>query len=210
MIGPEAKVYVSVKTFAYISLMAPVVSARCWNFDPHLPQLRGVLLEHNPHHLLKPYASLAQALKFSDIRNYIAALRRSHPYERAEQLLTTLSGSEAEEQVVKGNGRLAGADELKVFRAHEEPPASAPPRLDKAKAQPRPVPAAVRPAKPPEIFALRPEPLLPSTPVHESVTDSEDRDGVGSVWISTALFALLIVLGILLAAYTFVRPFWNP
>src|SRR5260370_20385607 len=81
-------------------------------------RLREVLLQHNPHHLLKPYANLGEALKSSDIRNYVAALRRSHPYERAEHLLETLTGDDQEENGPKIQKQ---PEELKVFRVSEEP-----------------------------------------------------------------------------------------
>src|SRR5713101_2068359 len=50
-------------------------------------RLRQSLLQLNPHHLLKPYTSFAEAMDSTDIRNYLTALRRSHPYEKAEHLL---------------------------------------------------------------------------------------------------------------------------
>ena len=60
-------------------------------------RLRFRLLQHNPHHLLKPYNSFALALKSLDVQNYISALRRSHPYERAEHLLETIHSHGGEE-----------------------------------------------------------------------------------------------------------------
>src|SRR5713101_223049 len=56
-------------------------------------RLRGRLLQHNPHHLLKPYFSFAEAMKSADVQNYVSALRRSHPYEKAENLLEGLRQS---------------------------------------------------------------------------------------------------------------------
>src|SRR5262245_55499385 len=50
-------------------------------------RLRGRLLQQNPHHLLRPYASLAEALKVADVRSYVTDLRRSYPPETAENLL---------------------------------------------------------------------------------------------------------------------------
>src|SRR5262249_9490462 len=50
---------------------------------------RARLLQFNPHHLLKPYNSLAEALKAPDVQSYVADLRRSYPRESAEHLLKT-------------------------------------------------------------------------------------------------------------------------
>src|SRR6266849_2933479 len=88
-------------------------------------RLRGVLLQHNPHHLLKPYTSLAEALKSNDVRNYVAALRRSHPYERAEHLLETLSDDAGAEQTghttdVPAPAKQAQKEELQIFRVQDE------------------------------------------------------------------------------------------
>src|SRR5262245_63146051 len=56
-------------------------------------RLRGRLLQHNPHHLLKPYSSFAEAMKSADVQNYVGALRRSHPYDKAETMLEELRKS---------------------------------------------------------------------------------------------------------------------
>jgi hypothetical protein len=53
-------------------------------------KLRLRLLELNPSHLLKPFASLAEALKSRDIVDYVAGLRRSYPPQTAEHLLESL------------------------------------------------------------------------------------------------------------------------
>ena len=42
-------------------------------------QIRTLLLQHNPHHLLRPYASFAEAVNSPDVHSYVSALRRSHP-----------------------------------------------------------------------------------------------------------------------------------
>jgi hypothetical protein len=53
-------------------------------------RIRGLLLQRNPHHLLRPYGSLAEAMGSADVQSYVNALRRSHPYEASEQLLQSL------------------------------------------------------------------------------------------------------------------------
>src|SRR5437660_11584317 len=50
-------------------------------------RLRGRLLQRNPHHLLKPFASFAEALRSPDVQGYVADLRRTYPPAAAEQLL---------------------------------------------------------------------------------------------------------------------------
>src|SRR5947209_3651772 len=58
--------------------------------DAEAERLRGRLLQHNPHHLLKPYSSFAEAMASADVQNYVSALRRNHPYDKAENLLINL------------------------------------------------------------------------------------------------------------------------
>src|SRR5262245_61857021 len=50
-------------------------------------RLRGRLLQANPHHLLRPFDSFAEALKSPDVRGYVTDLRRLYPPETAQQLL---------------------------------------------------------------------------------------------------------------------------
>ena len=58
--------------------------------------LRLRLLKVNPHHMLKPYASFAEALKASDVLTYVKDLRTNYPADVAEDLLRTLQGDEAQ------------------------------------------------------------------------------------------------------------------
>src|SRR5262249_53916151 len=55
-------------------------------------EFRARLLENNPHHLLRPYPSLAEAMKSSDVYSYIADLRGTYPLDEAEKLLAALRG----------------------------------------------------------------------------------------------------------------------
>src|SRR5437870_6932776 len=127
-------------------------------------RLRGRLLQHNPHHLLKPYNSFAEAMKSADVQNYVSALRRSHPYEKAENLLEGLrqSGERAvspstpllktspELEVTPRTEASAAGEELKVFRVMDtaqEPKAS--PSRPAAHVRPPSASAAPPPARPP-------------------------------------------------------------
>ena len=53
-------------------------------------RLRLRLLKVNPHHMLKPYGSYAQALKTPDVLTYVKDLRVNYPANVAEDLLRTL------------------------------------------------------------------------------------------------------------------------
>jgi hypothetical protein len=151
-------------------------------------RLRQQLLQHNPHHLLKPYANFADAMHSTDVQNYVTALRRSHPYEKAEHLLETQRA---------GDGAPA-----EIFRVAKDAPvpASAPGNRMPA-ARPRPV----------ETFAVRKEPEI-ARPTR-LLSEPEPDEG-GGAWVSIGLFWLVLLAGLALAAYTLLRPFvpagWLP
>jgi hypothetical protein len=200
-------------------------------------RLRGRLLQHNPHHLLKPYSSFAEAMKSTDVQNYIGALRRNHPQEKAESLLEglrkigprspgggegTAKGSTPPRPTSSPENASAASKEvpqpredIKVLRLMDEGgPGAQPSSPGTPPAGPRPVratpssqaPQAPRPAIVPDVFPLRREPY----PVNMSRTaspDPEGRDPSPGAWVSTALFVLVLVIGIALGAYTLYRPF---
>lgn len=109
---------------------------------------RQRLLRTNPHHLLKPYASFAQAMETTDIQLYIRDLQQNYPADVAQGLLNSQSqvvASPAEQLVpvtapeINFNGSPDllmeddgnnGADSLKIYSLSKEEPSSAvPPTL---------------------------------------------------------------------------------
>ncbi|HEY1860863.1 MAG TPA: hypothetical protein VGG61_10940 [Gemmataceae bacterium] len=54
-------------------------------------KLRMRLLKHNPHHLLRPYSSFAQALSSADVQSYVNDLRNSYPPNKAVEMLASAS-----------------------------------------------------------------------------------------------------------------------
>jgi hypothetical protein len=211
-------------------------------------RIRHRLLQANPHHLLKPYASFAEAMRSADVQNYVSALRRSHPYEKAEHLLeemgqdaggakqgpirpvTSGTGSREMERTSTKEPAERG-DELKVFRVlnEEEEPKPSPSRVrpvppvqpaqtgrtSGASSRPAPGPQPVRPTRPatmPEVFPLQREES--PAPRRSAFSEGEERDYGGGGWVAIGLFWLVLIVGILLAVYTFARPFlpfgWLP
>src|SRR5438552_1938418 len=121
-------------------------------------RLRGRLLQVNPHHLLRPYRSLTEALLSPDVRNYVSDLRQTHKPEDAERLLRSLHKGDVADKaerpiqpVTNEPSRLA-ADSLKVYRVKiEEEESRALPHSAPVVA-PRPTPKpplAANPAKRP-------------------------------------------------------------
>src|SRR5262249_57400332 len=56
-------------------------------------RLRIRLLQQSPHHMLKPFASFAEAMHSPDVQGYISDLRQTYPLETAEELLRSFQGN---------------------------------------------------------------------------------------------------------------------
>jgi hypothetical protein len=54
---------------------------------PRSEQIRAQLLEMNPHHLIKPYASSQEALQSPNFANYLGQLRKNFTPAKAQALL---------------------------------------------------------------------------------------------------------------------------
>ena len=179
--------------------------------------LRDRLLQHNPHHILRPFSSFSEAMKSVDVRNYASALKRSHPFEQAEHHLETMGrgGSAKDSPGVPKKHAGTAADEIKVFRLEGmdgEPLQTSGSTGSSTSAK---TPVTQRPISAPpirraksiaEVFKLRPEPA--NTP-RLSVRNDEDDEtfAAGNRWVATLTFAAATVVTVLLTAYVFVRPF---
>jgi hypothetical protein len=121
-------------------------------------RIRGRLLRHNPQHLLKPYASLAEAMKTTDVQNYVSGLRRGYPPESVEGLLESMRAAKigretgTPEAVEDEAGTLHMPSALPPSRPPAKPPAKradAPPVYAvKDEGQTKPEPARPRPVAP--------------------------------------------------------------
>lgn len=102
-------------------------------------RLRQRLLQSNPHHMLKPFSSFAQALQSTNIQIYIHDLQVNYPPETAGDLLRNLRGGKAEPAVIPQTAPLIeirdeptlplgnAMEPLKVYPLREEPQATIPP-----------------------------------------------------------------------------------
>ncbi len=198
-------------------------------------RLRGRLLQANPHHLLKPFTSFAEALQSPDVEGYVADLRRTYPPEAAANLLHSQqkpAGRAAQEARVPALPQVAGrppageaapAPGPSVFRLKptaEEPrpntgvPRPAPPPRAPARpegppaAPPRPRPPQSAPA--PRVPALTPLPRPAVSHPRRSQPESEDEDTATGAWVASSLFVLVLASGAALALYTLARPFLPP
>lgn len=189
--------------------------------------LRARLLQHNPHHLLKPYATFAEAMRSTDVQNYVAALRRSHPFEKAEHLLESIRQT-ADEPNAPDRGAayrvVEGGEESRPERTPSRlvPHLSPTPKEKPMPDTPRPRPASAgQPAPAPasgrsgarDIYPVRREPL-PRGPLVPGLAAPDDRDSRAGSWVSLLLFWLMLPAALVLAGYTLLHPFlpraWLP
>jgi hypothetical protein len=173
-------------------------------------RLRARLLKLNPHHLLKPFASYAEAARAPDIQSYVAGLRRNYPYDAALGLLDSLRLNEMSQPPAKAPAaarpreQAAERDVLPVYRLQDADadrrPASAPQPSAANRPAPRPMPAPAQP--------IRPYPLVQDDAPRAGSRQPADDDGPpAGAWFCTVLFTLTLVAGLALAAYTFASPF---
>lgn len=157
-------------------------------------RIRQRLLRLNPHHLLRPFGSLTEALDSADVQDYLDFLRQKYPPPAAEELLRSLeevpptAGSETD---LPPTMALLEVDEvlpepppnlyetLKVYRVQEPPveptarPSAAPPpppvkKKPTLQPVPKPRPQYVDgPAAPPPPRPARPRPMVPRRPEPE-------------------------------------------
>jgi hypothetical protein len=70
-------------------VIAASIAARC-----ELPRIaaycRSKILEHNPQHLIRRWATVEEAMSDSDFLHLLRSVQRRYPLERAERLLDTL------------------------------------------------------------------------------------------------------------------------
>jgi hypothetical protein len=191
--------------------------------------LRLRLLEVNPHHMLKPYASFAQALKSPDVLTYIKDLRVNYPAKVAEDLLRRLQtedkcspGANPAPAAKAGFGGSSGAGPvpaasgelfLNSKEAHRDLAPTAPPGA-------LPIPydlAPLRPDSRPQTLPLQaPVPIRPRSPKPAPLPFAADsvparaaaeRSTNGGSWLTILLFLLVLASGAALAGFTFLRPY---
>ena len=86
-------------------------------------RLRMKLLQANPHHMLKPYASFDQARSAPDVDTYVRNLRLNYSQPVAEDLLRTLrAGGDPPTQPMQRVAPAPAVDPASEATVHLEPP----------------------------------------------------------------------------------------
>ncbi len=195
-------------------------------------RLRQRLLQHSPHHLLKPYSSFAEARRTPDVQGYLKELRQDYPVDRARGMLSSLRAAQAppapkpkapntdpELILPVGDDAVDEPEPLKVYRMRQDKEEPARPRPGLPRNRPAPparpsmlgrAPASSSAAGP--AYPVRPTPPAPSLPRREGEVD--ERAAAAGGWLASLLFVLIAAVGLGLAVYTLARPFlpaeWLP
>jgi hypothetical protein len=135
---------------------------------------RQRLLAANPNHLLKPYASFAQAIQTPDVQTYVSDLRRNYPPDVAGSLKQSLQGTEEREAReipvtaplfnLDSGPDLLMSDEnepLKIFNLRDEHASGIPPTLPPEKLAAA-TGASPKRTIPQTLFDVEPPPALPA------------------------------------------------
>jgi hypothetical protein len=173
-------------------------------------KLRLRLLELNPSHLLKPFASLSEALKSRDIVDYIEGLRRSYPPQTAEQLLESFKGEQAGRAGPNTTASPHGSVELPALeRISSHRPA--PTKLAPSSAKPN----DQQPNTAPPVQADQAEGALksrfashnrtwaetPRASWREGWSDPDKREPPAGAWASTLVFSAGMIAAVALVGY---------
>jgi hypothetical protein len=180
--------------------------------------LMSRLLRANPHHMLRPFTSFAQAMASADIRNYVGELRRTHPPQQAEAEFDALRAGRAaaprQTRALPPTAPVVNLDDipsigdeyepLKLHRVQDEAAAPPAPRVPRP-APPRP--PAPPPQAPPRPAHPVPIGLEPTTESPLPPPPADPEEAARGSWLSVALFALVLGAGLAVAGWTLLRPF---
>lgn len=146
-------------------------------------RLRARLLQGNPHHLLKPFPTMREAMESGDIHDYVTDLRRRFPTSHAAELLEKMRAKDAPiEPPLK--------PERSVFKIQDEP---TPVKVEPFVAAP---PKKRPPTRSPYELVPEPEPPKERSP-----------DALGR-FLANVLFLVALAFAIVVAVVVFVRPFF--
>jgi hypothetical protein len=183
-------------------------------------RLRGRLLQFNPHHLLRPFASMAEALQAQDVKDYVGDLRNQWPPEFVEKLYLDGQGDQGEAEAPAPPRPKEKTVVPKVTEPAAPPPRAPQPVLSRPAPSPAPAPEPPpRPPAPPAAPPKKAPPLLvmpgpqhaPPSPFEPPtlplpLADTSDRATPVGQWLASMLFLLGLLFAAALFFLTFVWP----
>lgn len=195
-------------------------------------QLRQRLLHGNPHHMLKPFNSFAQALESKNIQIYIRDLQVNYPPETAEDLLRDLQSgdSPAEPAIAEGETMLVPGPGIRpVIEMHDDSTLPLAPVTEPFQVYPLrsetdtavPIAPPTKPAAPKQSSPRkeapaptvnppprpRPQPMRTAPPPSVASLPPPEPSVPAGAWLPLVLFGMIVTAGVALAFYTLARPF---
>jgi hypothetical protein len=200
--------------------------------DQEAERLRDHLLELNPHHMLRPFASLREALSSADVESYLRELRGNYPPGAARRLLELARASRGQDlgkvDATLPANELArymteprqpderAAESLKVYRwrgetgnrdkSNQPPPAARSPAGPSPESRPK-----GRAEIPPQFPLPFPAGTLPDQTYSSGdgvgILPEEGDEGARGGWVSWLLFLLLLTAGLAFLVQALVVPF---
>jgi len=192
-------------------------------------RLRQRLLQANPHHLLRPFASMAEAMQAPDVQEYVIDLRRQWPPDFAQRLNASSEKSTASESLsavpgwavppsavapsavapsVVGPSAVAPSAVLRPAAPVERPAPAKPAQAMQAVTIPLEAPPARKPAAAP-VPTARPAAPPPRSPLKEAAMAQAAADAAastGNALVAWTLLLLAVAGGLGLLFLTFVWP----
>jgi hypothetical protein len=157
-------------------------------------QWRQRLLQLNPHHLIKPYASFQEAAQSPNFGNYLQQLRRNFPPNKAQELLNELSRPAI---VPFSDGPI-----IQTYIPREDPAVSNHPdplaHVPISSGKPVAPPPAPYQLQPPRIVPIT---LSPAAPKRKEAVYSPSGALIGNVF-----FVLFLGLGMAVLGYVVIWP----
>lgn len=199
-------------------------------------RLRRLILNRNPNHLLKPYATFEEALRSADIQTYLQQLRLRYPPESAMELWaqlkrtgqTTVAASfpampqpsaplsafvngPTDGTRVAGNGPLINVGNIRASEEHAMNDAQPGRPTTNPPSWQTPSPPGQASAGP-GIFGLRPEPTPPlRPPTTPSFAPAPPppavEEPVAGAWVGGMLCVVAVLAALALLVYVFAAPF---
>jgi hypothetical protein len=163
-------------------------------------KLRQWLFQVNPHHMLRPFASFAEAAQTPDVRTYLHELRTTYPNDVAQVLLRSLRANATDAlsntSPIKSY-KLPPAKEAAAPRANGQPPVVSP--------RPAPVPLPSESNRAPAARTAKRERTKgePRSPTHAPYGAAQGQGG----WLGVVLFVVVLLVGVAATGFVAARPF---
>jgi hypothetical protein len=206
-------------------LVLAAASAQATGRGDEAERLRQRLLRGNPHHLLRSFTSMAQAIVAPEVQTYVEDLSLEYPLHAAQDLLNSVRAHSPPPRPTTGNlpptAPIIDLDEpaesLKVYRHRDDAEFSATPGPSRSDLPARkssfPVPKrstllhTPSPARPATVTVGRTSgPGLVPAARQCTQKAADELDDLGGQWVGVLLFVLVLVGALYIGATTLIYP----